>query len=138
MQLLNSSQYAIRILSYISNNHGKSLYSAKELSSILNIPYKFLTKIMVDLVNAKFIISIRGRDGGYRLNKLPSEITVMEILNIFNEFVNREECVLGIGKCDGKHKCAMHDKWKEPKDMIREMFEGTTLENLDGKNLKLC
>ena len=138
MQLLNSSQYAIRILSYIANNHDKSLYSAKELSKVLNIPYKFLTKIMVDLVKADFIISIRGREGGYRLSKLPSEITIMEILNIFNEFVNREECVLGIGKCDGKHKCAMHDKWTEPKELICDMFEGTTLENLEGENFKLC
>jgi len=137
MQLLHSSQYAIRILSYIANHHDKSLYSAKELSIVLDIPYKFLTKIMVDLVNAEFIISIRGRDGGYKLKRLASEITVMEIINSFNEFINNEECILGIGKCDGKHKCSMHDKWVEPKELIHKMFEDTTLENLDGENYKL-
>lgn len=138
MQLLNSSQYAIRIMSYIANNNGNSLHSAKDLSVILDIPYKFLTKIMIDLVKAEFIISIRGREGGYKLSKPAYKITVMEILNIFNEFINHEQCVLGIGKCDGKHKCSMHDKWVEPKDLIRKMFEETTLENLEGKDFKLC
>ncbi len=138
MQLLNSSQYAIRILSYIANNREKSLYNAKELAEILSIPYKFLTKIMTDLVKAEFIISIRGRDGGYKLSKPASDVTVIEILDIFNEFVNYEQCVLGIGKCDGEHKCAMHDRWIEPKNLIQKMFEETTLENLEGRDFKLC
>jgi len=138
MQLLNSSQYAIRILSYIANNENQSLYCAKDLSETLIIPYKFLTKIMTDLVKAEFIISVRGREGGYRLAKPASTITVIEILNVFNDFINREQCVLGIGKCDGDHKCAMHDKWKKPKDVIQIMFEETTLENLEGRDFKLC
>jgi len=137
MQLHNTTQYAIRILSYIAKHDNEHLHNAKELSELLDISYKFLTKIMTDLVKFEFIISIRGRDGGYKLAKEASTVTIMEILNKFNDPVNYEQCVLGIGSCDSKNKCALHDQWVVPKDMIQKMFQETTLENLEGENYKL-
>ena len=137
MHLSNTSQYAIRILSYIANNKEKELYSAKEVSEVLAIPYKFLTKIMTDLVKREFIVSIRGREGGYRLAREASSITVWEILTLFNETNDQEECLLGIGKCDGSNKCGLHDQWLKPKSEIQEMFESTSLENLEGSNFKI-
>jgi len=137
MQLNNTTRYAIRILSYIANKNDKQLYSAKELSEILNIPYKFLTKIMTELVKTNFIISIRGREGGYKLSRPASDISIMEILNQFNELVEQKQCLLGIGMCDNNNKCGLHDQWAKPKKMIKKMFENTTLENLDGNGYKI-
>jgi len=137
MQLHNTTQYAIRVLSYIAKHDNYQLHNAKYLSEILEIPYKFLTKIMTDLVKFEFIISIRGRDGGYKLARVASTITIMEILNKFNDSIDYEKCVLGIGSCDSQNKCALHDQWVQPKDMIQKMFKDTTLENLEGKNFKL-
>jgi len=137
MQLHNTSQYAIRILNFLANNGNSKLFSAKELSEILNIPYKFLTKIMTDLVKADFVISIRGRDGGFKLARESSQINLMEVLNAFNQFTERDECLLGIGKCDLTNKCSLHDQWEKPKSMIESMFENTTLENLEGDGFKI-
>ncbi len=137
MQLLNSSKYAIRILGYIANHETQQLCNAKELSEALTIPYKFLTKIMIKLVKADLIISIRGREGGYKLSKPASSITITEILKHFNEFTEDKQCLLGIGVCDSKKKCALHDQWVKPKSMIKKMFENTTLADIKGENFKL-
>jgi Rrf2 family protein len=137
MQLLNSSQYAIRILGYIANHENQELFNAKELSEALTIPYKFLTKIMIKLVKADLIISIRGREGGYKLSKPASDITIIEILKHFNEFSEDKQCLLGIGVCDSKKKCALHDQWVKPKNMIKKMFVNTTLADIKGENFKL-
>ena len=137
MQLLHSSKYAIRILSYIANHDEQQLCNAKELSETLIIPYKFLTKIMMKLVKADFIISIRGREGGYKLSRPASSITIIEILNHFNEYPEYEQCILGIGSCNAKNKCALHDQWVKPKSMIKKMFENTTLEDIDSDTFKL-
>ncbi len=137
MELNNTSKYAIRILSYIANYSDGKLLSAREISEVLNIPYKFLTKIMTDLVKEGFIISIRGREGGNKLARDPSKITIMQILNTFNEFKNQTECILGIGNCHSKKICALHDQWIKPKTMISEMFNDTTIKDLDGKIFKI-
>lgn len=137
MELNNTSQYAIRILSYIANKSNGKLLSAKELSEVLNIPYKFLTKIMTDLVKADFIISVRGREGGAKLAREASTITIMEILKAFNEFNHQEECLLGTSTCNNKKRCALHDQWLKPKGMIEKMFTQTTLADLDGDHYKI-
>ena len=137
MELNNTSKYAIRILGYIANYSEGKLLSARELSEALNIPYKFLTKIVTDLVKEGYIVSIRGREGGNKLSRDASQITLMEILNTFNELNTQAECILGIGPCDNKKRCALHDQWLKPKSMINKMFQNTTLKDLDGENFKI-
>ena len=137
MQLDNTTQYTIRILSYIAKHGTSRLYPAKELSEILAIPYKFLTKIMTELVKSGFVGSIKGREGGYKLSKPAKEISIYDILEAFNKLEDDKKCVLGIGECDGNNKCALHDQWVEPRDLIKKMYKNTTLDKLEGQNFKM-
>jgi len=137
MQLSKSSQYAIRILAYMADHQDSQLMNASYLSEVLFIPYKFLTKIMTELVKADLIVSIRGREGGYAFAKPPSEIIVDEILDIFHDSIKDEECVLGIGFCNGMCKCALHDQWMEPKLLMQKMFRESTLEKIAGQGCKI-
>ena len=137
MQLSNTSQYAVRILAYITDQQDSRLINATELADALLIPYKFLTKIMTDLVKADFVESIRGRDGGYKLNKSASEIMVNDILELFNDSIKDEQCVLGIGFCNGMCKCALHDQWMEPKLLMQKMFRESSLKDIAGIGCKI-
>jgi len=130
MKLNNTSQYAIRILTYIVQNGAENKYSAKDISEKLNIPYKYLTKIMTQLTEKDIIISTRGRDGGCSIAKKPSEIKIIDILKAVNENLHQKECILGSGPCDERKKCVLHDKWSLPKKEIISMFSDTTLEDV--------
>jgi len=136
MQLSNSSQYAIRILSYMALQEDNKLLNATQLAQTLQIPYKFLTKIMTEVVKSGLIVSIRGREGGYKFQKPSSEIIISEILDIFHDAIKDEQCVLGIGFCNGLCKCALHDQWMEPKLLMQKMFEESTLADIAGKGCK--
>ena len=136
MQLSNSSQYAIRILSYMALHQKSTLLNATQLAEILQIPYKFLTKIMTEIVKSGLVISIRGREGGYKFEKPASEIIISEILDIFHDSIKDEQCVLGIGFCNGICKCALHDQWMEPKLLMQRMFRESTLADIAGKGCK--
>ena len=137
MQLSNTSQYAIRILAYMADHKDSKLLNATELAKILYIPYKFLTKIMTELVKAGLVVSIRGRDGGYKFEKETSEIMVSDILAIFNDSIKEEQCVLGIGFCNGLCKCALHDQWVEPRYLMQKMFQESSLEDIAGRGCKI-
>ena len=137
MQLSNTSQYAIRILAYITDKKDLELINATDLAEALYIPYKFLTKIMAELVKADLVESIRGRDGGYKLSKSASEIMVDDILNLFNDSIKDEQCVLGIGFCNGMCKCALHDQWMEPKLLMQRMFRESSLKDIAGVGCKI-
>ena len=136
MQLSNTSQYAIRILAYMADKKDSQL-NATQLAEILYIPYKFLTKIMTDLVKVDLVESIRGREGGYKLKKKSSDIMVSDILDVFNDSIKDEQCVLGIGFCNGMCKCALHDQWMEPKLLLQKMFRESSLEDIAGRGCKI-
>lgn len=137
MEFNTTTQYAIRVLSYIAKNGKDRLYSAKELSETLNIPYKFLTKIMTELVKFNFIISIRGREGGCKLAKPSNEISIQDILEAFKDLEDDTKCILGIGVCDIKNKCVLHDECYEPRNLLRKMYKNTTLDKFDGQEFKM-
>jgi len=132
MELNNTAQYAIRILNYINmHTDEKRLLSARKLSEALDINYKFLTAIMTKLVKAGFLESIRGKDGGFHLIKDANEIMLMDIIKLFDDSFDRSACLLGIdNKCNPDKKCFLHDRWKEPKKEIYELFEKSSLEDV--------
>jgi len=137
MQLSTTSTYAIRILAYIADKKDSPLINATDLAQALFMPYKFLTKIMTELVKAGLVKSIRGRDGGYALSRSASEIMIEEILELFNDSIKDEQCVLGIGFCNGMCKCALHDQWMEPKLLMQKMFRESSLADIAGKGCKI-
>jgi Rrf2 family protein len=118
-------------------NGSQRLYSARLLSEELNINYKFLTAIMTKLVKAELIKSIRGREGGFMLLKDSSSITIIDIINIFDDSLSANRCLLGIDKCNVNDKCFMHDKWLKPKSIMYDMFKNTTLADIKDKTLRL-
>ena len=136
MQFSNTSKYAIRILTYMADNKDTKLINATQLEKTLQIPYKFLTKIMTELVKSGLINSIRGREGGYTFEKKISQITVEDILKIFNDDIKEEQCVLGIGLCNGQDKCALHDQWIDSKEVLQKMFRESSLESIAGQGTK--
>lgn len=141
MQLSNTSQYAIRILSYMAKQNETELINATILSEVLSIPYKFLTKIMTELVNVGFIVSIRGREGGYKFLKESREIKINDILEVFNDAIVDTECVLGIGFCKGEDnkekKCVLHDQWIGSKKVLQKMFRESSLADIAKQGTKV-
>lgn len=137
MQLSKTSQYAIRILAYMTDKKDSQLINAAELAEALYIPYKFLTKIMTELAKVDLVVSIRGRDGGYKLKKRASDIMISDVLDLFNDSIRDEQCVLGIGFCNGMCKCALHDQWMEPKLLLQKMFRESSLEDIAGRGCKI-
>ncbi|MCF6245632.1 MAG: Rrf2 family transcriptional regulator [Sulfurovum sp.] len=141
MQLSSTSRYAIRILSYMAKQKDTQHINATVLAEVLSIPYKFLTKIMTELVNAGFLISIRGREGGYAFLKESSEIKIHDILVVFNDAIEDKQCVLGIGFCKGndikEKKCALHDQWEDSKEVLQKMFKESSIEDITKEGIKL-
>ena len=135
MKLNTTSKYAIRILILIAKD-SINKYNAKKISETLNIPYKYLTKLMTSLTKAGLITSKRGREGGYILSKDSNKIFVSDILTAVNESIEKKECLLGAGLCTGTNKCGLHDDWQKPKSLLLQMFEKKSLKTLTEQAIK--
>lgn len=75
MRLTQFSDYALRTVLFLGA-HPSRLVSVTEVASAYGISYHHLTKVASMLVDAGVVEAVRGRNGGLRLAKLPSDINI--------------------------------------------------------------
>lgn len=122
MSVLFSRQceYALQSVMYLALKPPGERTSIRELTRKMDIPYHFLAKILQDLTYKGFLVSQKGPTGGFALGKSPKEITLLDIVEAIDGMGFTTSCVLGFPECSGKNPCAVHQKWGEMRDSLRE------------------
>ncbi len=129
MKLSKTSEYAVRILSFMAINSEKS-YSAKELVEKLQVSDKYLRRIMTNLTKAGLIFSTQGRNGGYSFAKSIDQISIADIIDVIDGIDKYTGCILGFEKCDDENPCTMHNIWNSMRNDLLKIFNETKLSNL--------
>lgn len=65
---------------------------APRIAERQGIPATFLVQILHDLKRAGLVVSTRGAAGGYRLSRSPSEITLADVVDVFESADDPAEC----------------------------------------------
>ncbi|AHF89022.1 rrf2 family protein, putative transcriptional regulator [Opitutaceae bacterium TAV1] len=86
MKLSKKGEYALRALIDlgIAAEVERDLVQVAELADKERIPIKFLEQIMQELKASGFVVSQRGKFGGYRLSRPSSEITVGSVVRLID------------------------------------------------------
>ena len=84
MKISHRGLYALKALLHLAEAHDRGLVKIHEIAEEEEIPEKFLEGILVTLKNARLVTSERGREGGYRLRRPPSEIMIGEVVRIMD------------------------------------------------------
>ncbi|MBN1256765.1 MAG: Rrf2 family transcriptional regulator [Planctomycetes bacterium] len=80
MKLSKKSIYALRVLPYLAESYDKKSLSVAYLAQQEQISIKYLEQILSLLRKAGFLVSERGKNGGYSLRVPPDEITLGNII----------------------------------------------------------
>jgi len=91
MHLTQFSDYSLRIVLYLSC-HPDRLVSVEEVGQAYGISRHHLVKVVQTLTDLEVIESQRGRGGGMRLAKAPSEINVGWLIRQTEPHFNLVEC----------------------------------------------
>ena len=84
MKLTSQSEYALLALVYLARCGGTKLVPVKDIAAAQGIPRKFLEQILLRLKRARYLHSLKGLHGGYRLAKPARQITLAEIVRLFD------------------------------------------------------
>lgn len=134
-----SCVYGLRAMIYLASISREDYVSIKALSEKLDISFHFLTKILQELTAADLLESMKGPNGGVRLSKPGSKITLKKVVEAIDGPAIFTECVLGLPGCGHEKPCPMHEMWMNTRGDIEELFSTTTLLNLskEGKEKDL-
>ena len=80
MKLTRASSYALHAVAYMAGQKKGDPVASHVIAHDRKIPERFLLKVLKPLVSAQILHSIKGPNGGYRLAKPPSEITMLDIV----------------------------------------------------------
>jgi len=134
MELTRKGEYAIRGIIYLAQQPPGKMSLISEIAEAVDAPQTFLAKIFQNFAKQGIVNSYRGTGGGFTLGRLPSEITLREIVEAVEGPIIPNRCLTGKGGCDKDNECLVHPVWRKVQSRIVQILEGVTIEELAKKN----
>lgn len=131
MQFSQTSQYALRVVSYMALHRADEPFRARDLSESTGVPAHYLSKIMRRLVEGGVLVSQKGHGGGYGLARPAAEISFEDVIQAVDVDALESECVFGWGECGWDNPCPLHPFWSALKERYSEWASGHTIDEVE-------
>ncbi|HET6872933.1 MAG TPA: Rrf2 family transcriptional regulator, partial [Sporolactobacillaceae bacterium] len=92
MKLTQFTDYSLRVLIFLGALEKEERVNVQEIASIYKISKHHLTKVVHNLGKLGLVDTLRGRGGGIRLAKQPSEINIGWLVRETEETIHLVEC----------------------------------------------
>ncbi|GJM18163.1 MAG: transcriptional regulator [Phycisphaeraceae bacterium] len=80
----------------------------KTIAEACDIPAPYLAKTVHALARAGIVATQRGIGGGVRLTRNPSELSLYELCEVFDDPAIQPRCILGSAVCSDARACPAH------------------------------
>ncbi|MCG8577087.1 MAG: Rrf2 family transcriptional regulator [Flavobacteriales bacterium] len=133
--LSKKTQYAFRALSYLGKQDTKKPVLISEIAREANVPKKFLETILLDLKKIGILNSKMGKGGGYYLLRNSEEITLAEIIRMFNGPIALLPCVSlnyyePCDECKNGSGCGLNGVMSEVRDVTLNILENKSVRDI--------
>ncbi|PZQ46554.1 MAG: SUF system Fe-S cluster assembly regulator [Micavibrio aeruginosavorus] len=127
IKLSKLTDYAVVILAEMARDEGR-LLTASGLSSKTGLPEPTVAKVLKLLTRGGQIESARGINGGYKLARLPGDISMASVITALEGPVMLTSCVDGSEDCcNHSINCALKGKWNPVNAAMQKALEEVTL-----------
>jgi Rrf2 family protein len=124
--------YALQALMALARRYREGAIRIRDIAYDEGLPEKFLELILLELKNARFVESVRGAKGGYRLRRAPDEIRLIEIIRLIDgaiaPFGDADQLRSLISR-DAHHR-ALYQLFLDIRDASVRILENTTLADI--------
>ncbi len=140
--ITKKSKYAIKALIYLAKQNPRIPVLIEEISKEERIPKKFLEAILLDLRKAGILGSKKGKGGGYYLLKPADEITMAEVMRLFDGAIALVPCVAhryyeACDECIDEITCPIREVFRVIREQTVAMLKDNTFSELIDKEKKL-
>jgi Rrf2 family protein len=125
MRLSRSTHYALAAALEMAAKDEEAV-SVSRVAERNGIPETALAKVVQQLVRAGIAEGTRGVGGGYRLTRKPREISLLDVIRVFEPAESRTPRELREGFAFAR----LGPLFAEVDEMVRSTFESITLETL--------
>jgi Rrf2 family protein len=128
-------EYGIMAVLFIAYNSKKDKrVGIKEIADAIDCSDAFTGKIMQQLSKNRIVNSIKGRSGGFWIDKRErNNINLFQIVRVMDGDKLYKECLLGLKDCNDKNPCPIHFQYSELRNEIIRLHSESSVEELSDK-----
>jgi Rrf2 family protein len=130
MKLSTKARYAVRFMLDLAIYSKDEYIPLKDIAKRQGISWKYLWNLIGPLKSVSLINSSRGSQGGYKLSKPISQISLKDIVYAVEGSLCLVDCVDNPSLCKKSKNCIAREVWFETSSKIREYLESVTLEDM--------
>ncbi len=130
MKISTKGRYALDALFYIAMQGKNCAVKVKEICDYNQVSQRYLEQIFFKLRKAGLLKTVRGKYGGYCLQKMPSEITISQILEAVEGQMVPVACVHSACPVKLEEFCMTKQIWCHIADAVNGITGQYTLEDL--------
>ncbi len=121
LRLSKKTDYALIALSYMAAPGQRPIVSAREMAERHDVPLELLAKVLQRLVQRGLLTSVQGINGGYRLARPATAMSVAQVVEAIDGPLTLTACAdASDDPCMQYSKCNIRD----PLHRIRERIAG--------------
>jgi Rrf2 family protein len=129
LRLSKKADYALISMKHLALRGDRGSSSAREIAGQYDIPIELLAKVLQRLVRGGLLVSQQGTRGGYQLARLPSQISVADVIQAIDGPVTVTACTSEEGTCEQYAKCNVRDPlWRVRQRILAALGECTIAE----------
>jgi Rrf2 family protein len=129
MLITRETDYAVRTVLYLARDRDRTANVA-EVAHAMQIPKSFLAKVLQRLVRHHILTSMRGVNGGFRLARKPSEISLLTIMEAVQGPAAINVCAIDNKRCRLSATCSVHPVWVEIRQELEKRLKRQTIDKL--------
>lgn len=120
-------EYGIRSVLFIAKESQKDKRpNIVEISKAVDSPVPFTAKICQQLARAGIILSKKGPNGGFYIEK-DSDLKLIDIVSVIDGEAIFSGCCLGLPECSSLHPCPVHDQFEDVRGGLKKMCQNTSV-----------
>lgn len=141
MRFTTKTEYGLFCLIHMATNDSElNPITVKDMIRDEHYSQTYVEKILQALRQANIVVSVQGSQGGYRLARRPSEITLKEVVEALEQQTFDIFCAPQMRKdivCNHFPLCSVKIIWEKTKELLDNFYQGITLEMIARKEIKL-
>jgi Rrf2 family protein len=129
LRLAKKADYALIAMKHLALRSDRGAASAREIAEQYDIPIELMAKVLQRLVRGGLLASQHGTRGGYQLARLPTQISIADVIQAIEGPVSVTVCSTEDGQCDQYEKCNVRDPlWRVRERILAALGECTIAE----------
>ena len=109
LRLSKKADYALIAMKHLALLTDRGSSSAREIAGLYDVPIELMAKVLQRLVQKGLLESHQGTRGGYKLARVPSQISVADVIQAIEGPVTVTACTTEDGQCEQFSKCNVRD-----------------------------